>query len=292
MEAVLRHPAAEVKPGNRLDLLRVLLTVGIVCLHATTTEVPSNTHAFELFTRGIILVTKICVPLFFIISGYLFFRNTPEKPDVKWFWGKVSSRFFTLVIPYLIANVIAWGCYWFAMNKVPSLVSGYFGDELTNPWFVFWKGPVNLSLWFIRELIVVVILSPLVFLLVRYLGWWGVLALGVLWGLKACPEPWFLFTAGACLGVHKIAPVERWLMAPGRIDTRCRAWTYFIYLYHYLLLIGIKKGLILLLQPQGTLALIGVWLASVVTVLGLLTGTYAILRRLLPGFTSIIVGGK
>ncbi len=292
MEAVLRRPPAEVKPGNRLDLLRVLLTVGIVCRHATTTDLSSSTDAFDLITRIIVLITEVCVPLFFIMSGYLFFRNTPENPDMGWFRDKLQSRFFTLLIPYLIANIIAWGCYYFAIKVAPSMISGFFGDDWKDPLFVFWKGPINMSLWFIRELIVVVILSPLVFLLVRYLGWWGVLALGVLWGFKACPAPWFFFSAGACLGVRKIAPVERWLMAPGRIDTRCRAWTYFIYLYHYLLLIGVKKGLILLLHPQGTVALIGVWLASVAIVLGVLTGMYALLRRLLPGFTSFIVGGK
>lgn len=291
MEKVLRQPAIAA-PGNRLDLLRVLLTIGIVCLHATTENLVGSTPAFDIFTRIIIILTKVCVPLFFAISGYLFFRNTPEKPDVKWFWGKISSRFFTLVIPYLIANVIAWGCYYFAMKEVPSMVSGFFGDNWKDPLFVFWKGPVNLSLWFIRELIVLVILTPLVYLLVRYTGWFGVLALGLLWGFKIGPEPLFLFSAGACLGVHKITPVERWLLAPGPFDTRSRAWTYFIYLYHYLLLIGVKKGLAMLLHPEGTLALIGVWLASVVIVLTLLTTLYAGMRRLMPRVSGFIVGGK
>ena len=291
MAEVLRQPAS-VKPGNRLDLLRVLLTVGIVCRHATTENLAASNPAFDTFSRIVIFITEVCVPLFFAISGYLFFRNTPEKPDVKWFWGKISSRFFTLVIPYLIAVIVAWGCYYFAIREVPSMVSGFFGDNWKDPLFVFWKGPINMSLWFIRELIVLVVISPLVYLLVRYLSWVGVLALGVLWAFKIGPAPAFFFSAGACLGVHRIAPVEYWLMAPGRFDTRSRAWTYFIYLYHYLLVVGVKKGLALLLHPEGTLALIGVWLASIVIVLGLLTALYSGMRRLLPGFTSFIVGGK
>ena len=289
---MLRQSTATVKPGNRLDLIRVLLTVGIVCRHATTTELPVSTHAFDLITKGIIILTEICVPLFFIISGYLFFLNTPDKPDLKWFSGKYKSRFFTLIIPYLIANIIAWGCYFFAMKEVPSMVSGFFGDSWKDPLYIFWTGPINLSLWFIRELIVVVLLSPLVYLLVRYLSWWGVLVLGVLWVFKIGPEPVFMFAAGACLSVRKIAPVERWLLASSPIDTRSRAWTYFIYLYHYLLLIGIKKGLVMLIKPEGTVALFGIWLASVVIVLVLLTVIYATMRRLLPSITSVIVGGK
>ena len=118
MAAVLRQSDGAVK-GNRLDIIRVLLTVGIVCRHATMTDLSASSAAFDTITKGIIWLTEICVPLFFVISGYLFFRNTPEKPQPKWFWEKYKSRFFSLLIPYLIANIIAWGCYYFAITKVP-----------------------------------------------------------------------------------------------------------------------------------------------------------------------------
>ena len=291
MEAVLRESLSR-KNGNRVDLLRVLLTVGIVCRHATMTDLAVSTSAFDAITQGIIWLTEVCVPLFYVISGYLYFRNAPLDPQPRWFLDKYKSRFFSLVIPYLIANVIAWGCYYFAIKVVPSMVSGFFGDNWKDPVFVFWTGPVNMSLWFIRELILVVLVSPLIFLLVRYLRWWGVLALGVLWACKIGPAPLFFFSLGACEGIWKIAPVERWLMAPSRVDTRSRAWTYFVYLYHYLLSVGVKKGLVMVLHPQGTLALVGVYLLSVVLVLGVLTVVYGLMRRVMPGVTGVIVGGK
>ena len=291
MEAVLRESLNR-QNGNRVDLLRVLLTVGIVCRHATMTDLAVSTSAFDAITQGIIWLTEVCVPLFYVISGYLYFRNAPLDPQPRWFLDKYKSRFFSLVIPYLIANVIAWGCYYFAIKVVPSMVSGFFGDNWKDPVFVFWTGPVNMSLWFIRELILVILVSPLIFLLVRYLRWWGVLALGVLWACKIGPAPLFFFSLGACEGIWKIAPVERWLMAPSRVDTRSRAWTYFVYLYHYLLSVGVKKGLVMVLHPQGTLALVGVYLLSVVLVLGVLTVVYGLMRRVMPGVTGVIVGGK
>ena len=291
MEAVLRESLSR-KNGNRVDLLRVLLTVGIVCRHATMTDLAVSTSAFDAITQGIIWLTEVCVPLFYVISGYLYFRNATLDPQPRWFLDKYKSRFFSLVIPYLIANVIAWGCYYFAIKVVPSMVSGFFGDNWKDPVFVFWTGPVNMSLWFIRELILVVLVSPLIFLLVRYLRWWGVLALGVLWACKIGPAPLFFFSLGACEGIWKIAPVERWLMAPSRVDKRSRAWTYFIYLYHYLLVVGVKKGLVMVLHPQGTVALVGIYLLSVVLVLGVLTVVYGLMRRVRPGVTGVIVGGK
>lgn len=291
MEAVLRQPDS-ISRGNRIDLLRVLLTVGIVSRHALMEELPYATAGFNTFTQGIIWLTVVCVPLFFAISGYLFFRNTPPKPQPRWFWDKIRSRFFTLLVPYLIANCIAWGCYYFALKEVPSMVSGFLGDNWKNPLFVFWTGPINLSLWFIRELIVMVVISPLIYLFVRYLRWWGVLGLGVLWAFKICPEQVFFFSLGACLSIWKIAPVERWLHTPVRLSTQSRAWTYFIYLYHYLLLIGVKKGLFQLLHPEGTIAQIGVYLLGAALVLFLLTAVYWGMRKLLPRITSILVGGK
>ena len=288
MDTVLQQPAGAVKSGNRLDMLRVLLTLGIVCRHATSENL-----------APIVWATEVCVPLFFALSGYLFFRNAPEKPDWKWFWGKIRSRIFTLLIPYLIAVVIAWLCYYFAIKAVPSMVDGFMGDRWKDPLYVFWTGPVNLSLWFIRELMVVVVLSPLVYLIIRYTGWWGVLALGAWWAMGKYggfafggPEPFFLFAAGGCLGIHKIGPVERWLHAKSRVPVSARAWTFFIYLYHYLLLIGVKKGLAMLIPFQGVWGSITVWFFSVILVLAVLTAVYAMGRRYLPRVTGVLVGGK
>ena len=288
MDTVLSETSAVVVRGNRIDVLRVLLTVGIVCLHATTNNL-----------QPIVWICSVCVPSFFALSGYLFFWNAPQKPEWRWFWGKIRSRIFTLLIPYLIAVVIAWLCYYFAIKAAPSMVDGFMGDRWKDPLFVFWTGPVNLSLWFIRELMVVVVLSPLVYLIIRYTGWWGVLALGAWWAMGKYggfafggPEPLFLFAAGGCLGIHKIGPVERWLHAKSRVPVSARAWTFFVYLYHYLLLIGVKKGLAMLNPFQGAWGSITVWFFSVILVLAVLTAVYAMGRRYLPRVTGVLVGGK
>ena len=107
--------------GNKIDLLRVVLTVGIVFRHASMTE--------EGVMKWIILLTEVCVPLFFALSGYLFFHNLPENPNAGWFGKKIKSRFFSLFIPYIIANCVAFGLYFIAIKHYPSMVSGFFGDN-------------------------------------------------------------------------------------------------------------------------------------------------------------------
>ena len=78
----------------------------------------------------------------------------------------------------------------------------------------------------------------------------------------------------------------------GGIDPKWRAWCFFVYLYHYLPLIGIKKFLSQALAPQSGFAWVMVYLTSAAAVLALLTGIYLLLRRFLPRVTQWVVGGK
>jgi len=328
MEDALSRPA-EVKTDTVwVDFLKVILTVGIVLRHST----------LEPSSRAIILLTEVCVPLFFALSGYLFFFHVPERPDIRWFAEKWKRRLFSLVIPYLIANMVAFAIYWSAGRFAPDLVSGFFGDNLRNPFYVLWTGPVNLSLWFIRDLIIAVITTPVIWLLVRYGKFWVVLAYGLLW-LFGAQTPWnnFFFMLGSYLAIEEkiipdicglIAPylllicIGAFVLAPPGggdakslyvlaglpvcvwgaskyvkvtrigVDVKWRAWCFFVYLYHYLPLIGIKKILVRMIDPQSDLAWVGIYLASAILVLLLLTGFYLLIRRFLPRVTRIIVGGK
>ena len=192
MGEVLSRPDGVKKDAAWVDILKIGLTVGIVLRHAT----------MDPASRGIMVLTEVCVPLFFALSGYLFFYRTPERPDAGFFLGKWKKRIFSLLIPYLIANAFAFGFYYLAGWHAPSLVSGYFGDRLKDPLFVLWTGPVNLSLWFIRDLMIAVLTAPLIWLLVRYGRFWAVLAVGLLW-LFGMQTPWnnFFFILGAGLAI-------------------------------------------------------------------------------------------
>ena len=104
--------AASAQRYTILDLLKVILTIGIVFRHAELVGLEGRSAAFDGFSRGMMFITEICVPLFFVLSGFLYFRNVPERPGWQFFWKKTRSRIFSLLIPYLIANGIAFLCYW------------------------------------------------------------------------------------------------------------------------------------------------------------------------------------
>ncbi len=126
-------------------------------------------------------LSNIFIPMFFFISGYLFFNN--HDFSVFTFKRKIKNRFKTLVVPYFL-----WCGLWFlvvyAIQFIPAL-SQFFEEPLyTMPgWKQLWLAfvdPINYTFWFIRELIFYVWLTPLIYLGIRYLKFYFILILGVL----------------------------------------------------------------------------------------------------------------
>ena len=76
--------------------------------------------------------------------------------------------------------------------------------------------PMNGSLWFIRDLMVAMVLSPLIWLTVKYLKYWGVIILMLAW-LSVWSGPFtglstgavFFFATGAWFGINKIEFVRK-----------------------------------------------------------------------------------
>lgn len=109
-------------------------------------------------------IVRASVPAFFMISGALFFRDyTNEK-----YAGKMRSRFFSLVVPYLI-----WDTVWMIFNIVisHSFISNYFiGREIYSIsiqsillGIFHYKGLA--ALWFVFDLIVFATIAPVLNLL-------------------------------------------------------------------------------------------------------------------------------
>lgn len=277
-----------------LDLLKVILTIGIVFRHAELVGMEGRSEVFDFLTRTMMLITGACVPLFFVISGFLYFRNVPKNPGVDFFWKKTRTRFFSLLIPYLIANAIAFGCYWLAHRYAPDMISGYFGDNWNKPLFIFWTGPVNMSLWFIRDLIIACLVAPLIWMLVRYTRIWGVLALAAVW-IWVGGSPWYniWFTIGAWVAVCQGENADKLLRKIHcRAPIYASAWCFFVYLYHYIPVISLKKLLVYIIEPYSFLSLSGAYVGTALLVLAMMTGFFMVLKEILPRVTGVLVGGK
>lgn len=105
--------------------------------------------------------TEFSVPLFFIISAALFFRNYNSSQ----YADKLKKRIKTLLIPYL-----AWNVVWLIFNIVTSytFISNYFiGREkfeitLLNVLLAIFHHKGNGPFWFLFDLIFFVLLTPFI----------------------------------------------------------------------------------------------------------------------------------
>lgn len=54
-------------------------------------------------------------------------------------------------------------------------------DWLDAFWSINGGCPICYQFWFLRDLIVMILFSPLIYILVKYFRWFSVFVLGVLW---------------------------------------------------------------------------------------------------------------
>ena len=89
--------------SDKLTILYTILIIMVVYIHSRYIEAEQYPLAnfLQILTgKG---VCRIANSLFFCISGYLFARNTE---DINSIWKKLKKRVRTLIIPYLLWNVI------------------------------------------------------------------------------------------------------------------------------------------------------------------------------------------
>ena len=163
------------------------------------------------------------VPAFFLISGFLFFWNV-ERLDRSTYVSKLRRRIRTLLLPYLLWNLI-----YIMLLLIPmiweSVRQGCISVQLErfsaeNSFFsLFWSGPkgypANVPLWFVRDLMVMGLASPVVWLLARKLRWIFPLLIAVLWLQKTWvgmlglqPASLCFFSLGAWMGIRKMDLAE------------------------------------------------------------------------------------
>ena len=117
----------------------------------------------------------LAVPTFYFIAGYLFFLN--EEFNKQVYLKQIKKRFKSLVIPYLFWNfwmILFMLFYQFVGNKVGFHFAGKQIVDYTMIDFFkcFWNigsgiYPICFQLYFLRDLILVSILSPVFYWLIK-----------------------------------------------------------------------------------------------------------------------------
>ena len=178
----------------------------IVWLHSTP-EGPSL-PAIAQVTSVTNALGHCAVPFFFFVSGYLFFLNYgPQSAK-----GKLLRRVRSLLVPYIV-----WSCLACVVWLVVGHLLGWnYVEECAR--FDGVGGFIKLFLtsdhlsvlWFVRNLMVYALLSPVFYLLLKH-KWGGLAAIAVCAGISFAIEMTYyhlaywlqVYLLGCWMGIHK-----------------------------------------------------------------------------------------
>ncbi len=169
------------RSSKLIDAIRLPLLIMVVLSHCSLLE--SNTpinieylsgetifQLSELFIRSL---GHLAVAGFAFISGYFFFLR--EDFTLSFYTKAIHKRKNSLLYPYILWNVIAFIALW-AKNTIAQKVGFSAGVNLfeinllkDSSLLELFLLPIDGPLWYIRDLIVIVLLSPLIGLSFRYL---------------------------------------------------------------------------------------------------------------------------
>jgi len=212
---------------ERLTIVRFPLVVGVVFIHAYKPvviggeilgSIESSTISFikDLIS---VRIAGIAVPIFYFISGFLFFYKFIESRQE--YYRKLKSRIKTLVIPFLFWNILFF-CELFIAQSIPATAIYFSGKypplsslgifDCINAIFGLTTYPIAYHFWFIRDLFLVVLIAPLIYKAITKASWFFFLILfgmwvGNLWSIymPSITAVLFFYT-GAMLSIKKLNP--------------------------------------------------------------------------------------
>jgi surface polysaccharide O-acyltransferase-like enzyme len=137
--------------------------MGVISIHAYNLSVYGLENAgsfvtyFEKYFNK--LAGGICVPFFFVIAGFLFFRNF----DMSLLRNKYKSRCKSVLIPYLVWNTLYFLLFEILLQQ-PLLKKFINYERVTEGSFAgyikyLWDG--YYTFWFLRVLMALVLIAPI-----------------------------------------------------------------------------------------------------------------------------------
>lgn len=218
--------------SQTIYFLRFVLIIGVVFGHAyLVSPWDSYQGPYSLFIYIFIRIFQR-MPILVLFSGFLFFRS---GFSMRIYGKKLKSRVKSLLVPYLCWNAVAVLFYLFLQffllhqGRTPNdkLIVDYGWRDWLQAFGFSQSLPMAQQFWFIRNLMMLMILSPIFYLLVRYLKFFGVVlsclpwilikftGVSSLWGIEMYSL--FFFALGAWFALRNQNFVQ--ILMPHRIWT-------------------------------------------------------------------------
>lgn len=119
-----------------------------------------NFFVQDFISQGL---TRVAIPIFFLISGFFLFKNFSYSTYPK----ILKTRYYSLFIPYLFWSILVIGVFYILQNL--PMTSVFFDSRLienlsiTALFKIALINPKNYPLWFLRDLILLILISPAIY---------------------------------------------------------------------------------------------------------------------------------
>lgn len=291
--------------SQALDLLRfplacVVVTIHVFAgksfvIHGVETDLSQYDGLMAIFAFGKVFLAGQSVPIYFFIAGYVFFLGVTLTKAT--YLKKMRNRFKSLLIPYLLWNVI--GIMLVLLKFLPALHRFFPGCDISDLHFTpesvmscFWNYsgsltgreaevasqagsgsfPIDVSMWFVRDLMIVALFSPVIHLMLRRFGMMLPAIAGMVWFCVSDLDlghfyqllmAVFFFSLGAYFSFHR-----RDMVAEFR---RYRVVSYYVYVLSalYLLLYTYVSGSVGYVVQNGFAGTEMIFVKNVTIVTGL-----------------------
>ncbi|SDE28279.1 acyltransferase family protein [Belnapia rosea] len=261
----LGHAPNAADLSRTIEVARVLLVIGLVFLHYGATPPgwvspfrgvdPDSPHQVASFVNSAVLFFFFsAVPLLSTISGWLFFRFNEDHP-----WpalrGRMRARVRSLYAPLVVWNAI------FLLALLALRAAGEGASLLrqlnidfdhagamayANAVLGLTGHPVAFQFWFVRDLFLTALLSPLLWLSLRHAPWLGALVLGGAWTIDWNLVVFFRADVPFFFYLGALARLRGYLPMPGR-----RATSALVALYVALVLLRASAPLLVDVDAPG-----------------------------------------
>lgn len=253
---------------NRVRALSFVSAILVITLHSYSREVFLYRAGVLWWFQEIVCqgLCRVAVPFFFIASGFFLFRNFPDgKQDVfKWYINTLRKRVRSLLIPYLIWLTIGFGFSWmysFVSVHATPIVLANFSDVLDFLGVTAQPGAYHL--WFVRSLMFIVLISPIIGVLIRRkvesLALLGVASIGLIWTNNELLVGLFYMSIGGMLSIR--GRLEGWNQGKKGVVIPC-VWIFLCILRSVVVWCGYSFTEAMYMTPINLIGVVSIWIVS------------------------------
>ena len=149
---------------QKITTMNFVLALLVMFIHSENTSLYGSTLSLASCIEKFISITlgDLAVPLFYMISSYLFYRNYDSSQISK----KYQRRIKSILIPYFVWNVL-YLILFCVITRSSYLLTLMTTEIFSLSWKLLFDSILfhkfNMVFWFMQQLIYFIILSPLVY---------------------------------------------------------------------------------------------------------------------------------